>query len=99
MEDSWTALRSLTGSKLFESGQPSTSAPKRRIDCTRTTEGLEVLPNSSALHRAAREIVQAQQAYLACLDKFGTGHWVSDAPIDELPTRAELRKRVQGSLG
>jgi len=28
--------------------------------------------------------VQAQQAYLACLDKFGTGHWVSDAPIETI---------------
>jgi len=42
------------------------------------------LPGSSALNRAAREIVQAKQAYLACLDKFGTSQWVSDAPIEAI---------------
>ena len=41
-------------------------------------------PGSSALHRAAREIVQAKQSYLACLDKFGISQWVSDAPIEAI---------------
>ena len=48
------------------------------------TKGLELLPSSSALHRAAREIVQAKQSYLACLDKFDTSQWVSDAPIEAI---------------
>jgi hypothetical protein len=48
------------------------------------TKGLELLPSSSALRRAAREIVQAKQTYRACLDKFGTEQWVSDAPIATL---------------
>jgi hypothetical protein len=46
------------------------------------TKGLELLPGSSALHRAAREIVQAKQLYRACLEKFGTEQWVSDGPIE-----------------
>jgi hypothetical protein len=48
------------------------------------TKGLELLPGSSALHRAAREIVQAKQTYLSCLEKFGTTQWVSDAPIQTI---------------
>ena len=48
------------------------------------TKGLELLPSSSALNRAAREIVQAKQTYLTCLEKYGTGQWVSDAPIETL---------------
>jgi hypothetical protein len=48
------------------------------------TKGLELLPGSSALNRAAREIVQAKQLYRQCLQKFGTGQWISDAPIAEL---------------
>jgi len=48
------------------------------------TKGLELLPGSSALQRAAREIVQAKQTYLACLKKFGTSQWVSDAPIETI---------------
>jgi PDDEXK-like uncharacterized protein DUF3799/SAP domain-containing protein len=48
------------------------------------TKGLELPPGSSALHRAAREIVQAKQAYLSCLEKFGTTQWVSDAPIETI---------------
>ena len=43
---------------------------------------MELLPGSSALHRAARE--QAKQTYLACLEKFGTMQWVSDAPIETI---------------
>jgi len=42
------------------------------------------LPGPSALHRAAREIVQAKQTYLSCLAKFGTAHWVSNAPIETI---------------
>jgi hypothetical protein len=48
------------------------------------TKGLELLPGSTALHRAAREIVQAKQTYHVCLDKFGTMQWVSDAPIETI---------------
>jgi hypothetical protein len=48
------------------------------------TKGLELLPGSSALHRATREIVQAKQTYLSCLEKFGTAQWVSDAPIETI---------------
>jgi hypothetical protein len=48
------------------------------------TKGLELLPGSSALNRAAREIVQAKQSYLACLRKYGTDQWISDAPIATL---------------
>jgi hypothetical protein len=48
------------------------------------TKGLELLPGSPALNRAAREIVQAKQIWLACMQKFGTGQWISDAPIVEL---------------
>ena len=48
------------------------------------TKGLELLPGSSALHRAAREIVQAKQTYLTCLEKFGTAQWFSDAPIETI---------------
>jgi len=48
------------------------------------TKGLELLPGSPALNRAAREIVQAKQIWLACLQKFGTGQWISDAPITAL---------------
>jgi len=48
------------------------------------TKGLELLPGSSALHRAAREIVQAKQTYLSCLEKFGITQWVSDAPIETM---------------
>jgi hypothetical protein len=51
------------------------------------TKGLELLPGSSALHRAAREIVQAKQSYCACLERFGTAQWVSDAPIAALEDR------------
>jgi len=42
------------------------------------TKGLELLPASSALHPAAREIVQAKQTYRECLEKFATTQWVSD---------------------
>jgi hypothetical protein len=52
------------------------------------TKGLELLPGSSALHRAAREIVQAKQLYRACLEKFGTEQWVSDGPIETLDDTA-----------
>lgn len=31
-----------------------------------------------------REIVQAKQTYLSCLDKFDTAQWVSDAPIETI---------------
>jgi hypothetical protein len=48
------------------------------------TKGLELLPGSSALNRAAREIVQAKKTYLACLQKFGAEQWVSDAPIETI---------------
>jgi hypothetical protein len=48
------------------------------------TKGLELLPRSSALSRAAREIVQAKELYRACLERFGTDQWVSDAPITAL---------------
>jgi PDDEXK-like domain of unknown function (DUF3799) len=48
------------------------------------TKGLELLPGSSALNRAAREIVQAKQTYLACFQKYGTEQWVSDAPIETI---------------
>jgi hypothetical protein len=48
------------------------------------TKGLELLTSSPALNRAAREIVQAKETYLACLQKFGTEQWVSDAPIAPL---------------
>jgi hypothetical protein len=48
------------------------------------TKGLELLPASSALHRAAREIMQAKRTYLSCLEKFGTTQWVSDAPIETI---------------
>ena len=48
------------------------------------TKGLELLPGSPALNRAAREIVQAKQTYLACLKKYGTAQWISDAPIATL---------------
>jgi hypothetical protein len=51
------------------------------------TKGLELLPGSSALHRAAREIVQAKQSYCACLERFGAAQWVSDAPITALEDR------------
>ena len=52
------------------------------------TKGLELLPGSSALHRAAREIVQAKQLYRDCLEKFGTTQWVSDAPIETIDDTA-----------
>lgn len=45
------------------------------------TKGIELLPGSSALNRACREIVQAKQVYRQCLERFGTSQWVSDAPI------------------
>jgi PDDEXK-like uncharacterized protein DUF3799/SAP domain-containing protein len=48
------------------------------------TKGLELLPGSPALNRAAREIVQAKQVYRQCIEKFGTSQWISDAPIAEL---------------
>jgi hypothetical protein len=51
------------------------------------TKGLELLPGSSALNRAAREIVQAKERYRTCLTKFGTQQWVSDAPITALDDR------------
>ena len=35
----------------------------------------------------AREIVQAKERYRTCLAKFGTHHWVSDAPITLLDDR------------
>jgi hypothetical protein len=53
-------------------------------ECAPVTKGLELLPGSSALNRAAREIVQAKQTYRACLQKYGTDQWVSDAPIEAL---------------
>jgi hypothetical protein len=55
-----------------------------QTDGAPVTKGLELLPGSSALHRAAREIVQAKQTYLSCLEKFGTTQWVSDAPIETI---------------
>ena len=42
------------------------------------------MPGSPALNRAAREIIQAKQVYRACVEKFGTGQWIWDAPIAEL---------------
>jgi PDDEXK-like domain of unknown function (DUF3799)/SAP domain len=48
------------------------------------TKGLELMPDSPALNRAGREIIQAKQAYRTALEKFGTGQWVSDAPIAAL---------------
>jgi PDDEXK-like uncharacterized protein DUF3799/SAP domain-containing protein len=48
------------------------------------TKGLELLPGSPALNRAAREIVQAKHVYRQCLQKYGTGQWISDAPIAAL---------------
>jgi len=48
------------------------------------TKGLELLPGSSALHRAAREIVQAKEVYCTCVAKYGTAQWVSDSPIEAL---------------
>jgi PDDEXK-like domain of unknown function (DUF3799)/SAP domain len=48
------------------------------------TKGLELMPDSPALNRAGREIIQAKQAYRAALAKFGTNQWVSDAPIAAL---------------
>jgi len=72
-----------------------------QTDGAPVTKGLELLPGSSALNRAAREIAQAKQAYLACLDKFGTNQWVSDAPIEaiidtDLP--AWMREDVEESV-
>jgi hypothetical protein len=55
-----------------------------QTDGAPVTKGLELLPGSSALHRAAREIVQAKQLYRACLERYGTEQWVSDAPIATL---------------
>ena len=51
------------------------------------TKGLELLPGSSALNRAAREILQAKERYRTCFAKFGTQQWVSDAPITALDDR------------
>jgi hypothetical protein len=51
------------------------------------TKGLELLPGSLALNRAAREIVQAKERYLTCLAKFSTHQWISDAPIAALDDR------------
>jgi hypothetical protein len=51
------------------------------------TKGLELLPGSSALNRAAREIVRAKESYRTCLAKFGTHQWMSDAPITALDDR------------
>jgi hypothetical protein len=48
------------------------------------TKGIELLPGSSALNRAAREIQVAKQSYVACLDKFGSSQWASDAPIQTI---------------
>jgi PDDEXK-like domain of unknown function (DUF3799)/SAP domain len=48
------------------------------------TKGLELLPGSSALNRAAREIVQAKRIYVDCLEKYGERQWISDAPIAAL---------------
>jgi len=48
------------------------------------TKGLELLAGSSAPHRAAREIVEAKQTYLSCLQRFGRTQWVSDAPIETI---------------
>jgi hypothetical protein len=67
------------------------------------TKGLELLPGSSALNRAAREIIQPKQAYLACLEKFGNTQWVSDAPIEtiedtDLPVWMREDGRVANSV-
>ena len=48
------------------------------------TAGLELLPNSPALNRAAREIIKAKEAYCDCLARYGDGQWISDAPIKVL---------------
>ena len=42
------------------------------------------MPSSSALYRAAREIVQVKQTYLSCLEKFGSTQGISDAPIEAI---------------
>ena len=60
-----------------------------QTDGAPVTEGLELLPGSPALNRAAREILAAKRTWLAYMEKYGTAPWVSDAPIATL-TEAEL---------
>lgn len=48
------------------------------------TEGLELLPGSPALNRAAREIVAAKATWRQYSERYGSDPWVPDAPIEEL---------------
>jgi hypothetical protein len=62
------------------------------------TKGLELVPGSSALTRATREIAWAKHVYRECLEKYGSGQWVSDAPIaalDESDLPAWMREDVE----
>jgi PDDEXK-like domain of unknown function (DUF3799)/SAP domain len=62
------------------------------------TKGLELLPGSSALNRAAREIVRAKQTYVGCLEKYGERQWISDAPIvalNDTDLPAWMREEVE----
>jgi len=59
----------------------------RQTEGAPVTKGLELLAGSSALHRAAREIVEAKQTYLSCLQMFGFGNW--DAETVEMKREHE----------
>jgi len=69
--------------------RPGSSAP--------VTKGFELLPASSALRRAAREIVQAKQTYLTCLKirHHAVGFGCADRDIDDTDLPVWMREDVE----
>jgi hypothetical protein len=45
------------------------------------TRGLELMSDSPALNRAAREIAFAKARCRYCIEKFGANMWIADDPI------------------
>lgn len=52
-------------------------------------KGREVPNYSPVLNKADRQIWEAKQTYLSCLERFGTSMWIDDEPLREL-TEGEL---------
>jgi hypothetical protein len=55
-----------------------------QMDGPPVTVGRQISAQSSALNRAAREIVRAKALWRDCCVKYGSGRWVADEPIIEL---------------
>lgn len=52
-------------------------------------KGRAIGNDSAVLHKAEREIREAKETYLSCLERFGTSMWIDDEPVREL-TEGEL---------